>query len=100
MGIPFGQLIGMLISEQLLTSGVAVVIGLISGRVTSEWFVPLFRMSFDTKVQMLPFRIAHNTSDYIQLLTVVLFMLAVGLVVLGIRLFRIRVHQALKLGEE
>lgn len=100
MGIPFGQLIGMLISEQLLTSGVAVVIGLISGRVTSEWFVPLFRMSFDTKVQMLPFRIAHSTSDYIQLLTVVLLMLVIGLIVLGIRLFRIRVHQALKLGEE
>jgi len=100
MGIPFGQLIGMLISEQLLTSGIAVIIGLISGRFTSEWFVPLFRMSFDTKVQMLPFRIAHNFSDYIQLLTVVLFMLVIGLIVLGVRLFRIRVHQALKLGEE
>ncbi|GFN30219.1 FtsX-like permease family protein [Paenibacillus xylaniclasticus] len=100
MGIPFGQLIGMLISEQVLTSGVAVLIGLISGRLTSEWFVPLFQMSFDMKVQMLPFKIANDPSDYIRILTVVLFMLAVGLAVLGIRLFRIRVHQALKLGEE
>ncbi|WP_127532510.1 ABC transporter permease [Paenibacillus kobensis] len=100
MGIPFGQLIGMLVSEQALTSGVAVLIGLLSGRITSQWFVPLFQMSFDTKVQILPFRIAHDPSDYVRLMSIVLFMLVVGLAVLGIRLFRIRVHQALKLGEE
>jgi len=100
MGIPFGQLIGMLVSEQLLTSGVAVLIGLLSGRITSQWFVPLFQMSFDAKVQMLPFKIAHDPSDYVRLMVIVLFMLGVGLAVLGMRLFRIRVHQALKLGEE
>src|SRR5690606_9699694 len=46
MGIPFGQIIGMLISEQVLTSGAAILIGVFIGNLTSDLYVPLFEMSF------------------------------------------------------
>ncbi|MBO9600689.1 MAG: FtsX-like permease family protein [Cohnella sp.] len=100
MGISFPQIIGMLVSEQLLTSGAAVLIGVGIGNLVSELFVPLFEMSFDAKDQVPPFEIVSQLSDYVQLYSIVGVMLTLGLLVLGVRLSRIRIAQALKLGEE
>ncbi|WP_027088015.1 ABC transporter permease [Cohnella panacarvi] len=100
MGISFPQILGMLASEQFLTSGAAVLIGVGIGNAVSERFVPLFEMSFETKDQVPPFEIVNRLSDYVQLYGIVGVMLALGLLVLGYRLSRIRIAQALKLGEE
>ncbi|XEC96373.1 FtsX-like permease family protein [Paenibacillus tarimensis] len=100
IGIPFVQIIGMLVSEQILTSGAAVLIGVIIGNTVSELFVPLFEMSFNPSEQVPPFQILQQLSDYIQLYSIVGIMLAAGLGILGYRLSRIKIHQALKLGEE
>ena len=100
MGIPFGQIIGMLVSEQLLTSGAAVLIGVVMGNVVSELFVPLFELSFNPSEQVPPFEIIAKLGDYLQLYGLVAFMLTVGLLVLGYRLSRVKISQALKLGEE
>ncbi|CAM4222766.1 putative ABC transport system permease protein [Paenibacillus endophyticus] len=100
MGLPFSQMIGMLASEQLLTSGAAVFLGVMIGNSISALFVPLFEMSFATSDQVPPFEIIHQLSDYVQLYGIVGFMLTAGLLILGYRLSRIRIAQALKLGEE
>lgn len=100
MGIPFGQLIGMLASEQMLTTVAAVLIGVIVGNIVSGLFVPLFGMAFDPSEQVPPFEIVRHAGDYAQLYGVVGGMLTLGLVVLGWRLARVRISQALKLGEE
>ncbi|MFC4098242.1 ABC transporter permease [Paenibacillus xanthanilyticus] len=100
MGIPFPQMIGMLISEQLLTSGAAVLIGVLIGNATSELFVPLFEMSFATTEQVPPFAVVYRLRDYVQLYAIVGLTLTVGLLILGYRLSRTRIAQALKLGEE
>jgi putative ABC transport system permease protein len=100
MGIPFPQIIGMLLSEQLLTSGAAVIIGVLIGNMTSELFVPLFEMSFATSEQVPPFEIVYKLSDYVQLYTIIGLTLTIGLLILGYRLSRTRIAQALKLGEE
>ncbi|MDQ0115474.1 ABC transporter permease [Paenibacillus harenae] len=100
MGIPFGQIIGMLVSEQLLTSGAAVVLGVIIGNTISELFVPLFEISFATKDQVPPFEMIQQLSDYLQLYSIIGLTLTLGLLILGYRLSRIRIAQALKLGEE
>jgi len=100
MGIPYPQMIGMLVSEQALTSAAAVVIGVWIGNLTSDLFVPLFEMSFAAAEQVPPFEIVRQLSDYVQLYAIVGFTLAVGLLILAVRLTRIRIAQALKLGEE
>ncbi|WP_419874187.1 FtsX-like permease family protein [Candidatus Pristimantibacillus sp. PTI5] len=100
MGIPFRQIIGMLVSEQLFTSGAAVIIGVFIGNLVSEMFVPLFEMSFSTAEQVPPFEITYQLSDYVQLYSIVGVMLTIGLLILGYRLSRTRIAQALKLGEE
>lgn len=100
MGIPFLQIIGMLISEQLLTSGAAVIIGVLIGGMISELFIPLFSMSFSTADQVPPFTITYQLSDYLHLYSIIGIMLTIGLLILGFRMSRIRIAQALKLGEE
>jgi putative ABC transport system permease protein len=100
MGISFMQIIGMLLSEQLLTSAAAVLIGVFIGNLVSDLFVPLFQLSFNASEQVPPFEIIHRLSDYVQLYSVVGVMLAVGLAVLGVRVSRMKITQALKLGEE
>ncbi|MCI3922881.1 ABC transporter permease [Paenibacillus sp. TRM 82003] len=100
MGIPFHQIAGMLISEQLLTSGAALLIGVGVGNAISELFVPLFEMSFATSEQVPPFAIVQRLGDYLRLYAVIGVTLTIGLSIIGYRLSRIRIAQALKLGEE
>jgi putative ABC transport system permease protein len=72
----------------------------LTGNLTSDLFVPLFEMSFATTEQVPPFEIVSRLSDYVQLYAIVGFTLTIGLSILGYRLSRIRIAQALKLGEE
>ncbi|MBP3967090.1 ABC transporter permease [Paenibacillus lignilyticus] len=100
MGISFMQIIGMLLSEQLLTSAAAILFGVLIGNAVSSQFVPLFQLSFNASDQVPPFEIVRQLSDYVQLYSVVGIMLTIGLAVLGIRVSRMKITQALKLGEE
>lgn len=100
MGISFPQIIGMLISEQLLTSGAAICIGVFTGHLASQYFVPLFQLSFNPTEQVPPFQVIYNATDYIQMYVIVSSMILLGLVILGYLLSRIKIHQAVKLGED
>jgi putative ABC transport system permease protein len=100
MGISFRQLIGMMAAEQVLTSGAAILIGILTGHVTSEIFVPLFQMSFNPATQVPPFEVSFASGDAVQLYWIVSFMITLGLIILGFMVSRIKIHQAVKLGED
>lgn len=100
MGISFLQLILMLVGEQILVSGSAVLIGIVTGNVTSTLFVPLFELSFDPSKQVPPFRVTFDPRDQIRLYAIVASMIITGLALLAYMVSRIRIHQAVKLGED
>jgi putative ABC transport system permease protein len=100
MGITLPQLVGMIALELLLTSGAAVVIGGFTGAVTGKLFVPFFQLSFNFSDQALPFQVIFKAADELRLYAVVSAMVAFGLAVLGFMLSRLRIHQAVKLGED
>lgn len=100
MGISFPQLIGMLAAEQVLTSGAAIGIGVIIGNVVSKLYVPLFQLSFNPGMQVPPFEVIIKQSDMLQIYTSVTLMVATGLTILGYMMSRIKIHQAVKLGED
>jgi putative ABC transport system permease protein len=100
MGISFLQLVGMLVTEQVLTSGAAIGIGVLIGNVTSELFVKLFQVSFDPTTQIPPFQVVFDPNDSLQLYMIVTIMIAIGLLILSWLLSRIKIHQAVKLGED
>ena len=78
MGISFAQLIGMLIAEQLLTSGAAVLIGMITGNTASRLFVPLFQLTFDSSSQVPPFQVSFDPNDQLHLYVIVTVMIGTG----------------------
>ncbi|RKP52914.1 ABC transporter permease [Cohnella endophytica] len=100
IGLSLRQLIGMLAIEQLLTSGVAILIGVAIGNTASRLFVPNFQIVFNPASLVPPFRVMFDAVDFIRLYSIVVFMLLLGLGILSVMLSRIRVHQTLKLGED
>ncbi|SFF21654.1 putative ABC transport system permease protein [Paenibacillus catalpae] len=100
MGLSLRQLIGMLTVEQLLTSGAAIVIGLVTGLTTSRLFVPLFQNAFDAKKLVPPFRVMVDPIDSIRIYIFVGSTILIGLAILGYMLSRLKIHQAIKLGED
>ncbi|TBL80290.1 ABC transporter permease [Paenibacillus thalictri] len=100
MGISFSQLIFMLIGEQLLTSGAAVGIGLSIGTLTGLLYVPMFQLAFNASTQVPPFLVTFDSHDQVRLYVIVSAMISFGLIILGYMLSRIKIHQAVKLGED
>jgi putative ABC transport system permease protein len=100
IGLSVRSMFGMLVAEQLLTSGVAVLIGIVVGNLASSLFVPNFQIAFNPGTLVPPFKVIFDSLDYARLYSVVGIMLVIGLVVLGFMVARTRIHQALKLGED
>ena len=100
MGIPMTKLIGILTWEQLVTSGFACILGIVAGKITSHLFVPLFKLSLNAQELVPPFAVVFNPGDEAKIYLFVSIMLVIGLTILVIFLRKIRIHQALKLGED
>ncbi|OUM95898.1 MAG: hypothetical protein A9Z00_05870 [Thermobacillus sp. ZCTH02-B1] len=100
MGISFRQLLGMLVVEQLLTTGAGFLIGIATGLAAGRIFVPLLKLSFDPGKIVPPFEIVSDHTDIVRLAAATGFMLALALVILAWLLKRMNIHQAVKLGED
>jgi len=100
MGLGRGPLIAMLVAEQVLVSGVAIVFGIVLGSFSSRLFVPLFQLVYSSADQPLPYRIIAMASDSQKILLILLALLLICSFILGRIILRIRIAQAVKLGEE
>ena len=100
MGMPMRDVFSMLINEQVLISLLSAAMGVGVGWVASRLYVPLIQMSYTTQDVSLPLRIVAEGSDYGRLLLVVGILFVVCILVLGLIIRKIRIAQALKLGED
>lgn len=100
MGISFRQLLVMLAAEQLLTSGAGIAFGLVDGLATSRLFVRFFQLTADPRTQVPPFEVIFDPRDTTGMFIIVTIMMLAALVILSWLLSRIRIHQAVKLGED
>ncbi|WP_310501906.1 FtsX-like permease family protein [Paenibacillus qinlingensis] len=100
MGLSRKQLTGMLLLEQGFTAGLSIVLGIAIGKLTSYFFLPFLQTSQNVKTQVPPFRVVFDSKDTYQLYIVVAFMMLTGAMLLFLHIRRLRVHQAVKLGEE
>lgn len=100
MGLSRTRVVGMIAWEQLLVSGAAVACGVAVGGAAGDLFVPLLQLSASAAEQVPPFHVTSDPADYVRLFAVAGAFLAVGLAVLTAIAFRIRIAQAIKLGEE
>ncbi|QJD84431.1 ABC transporter permease [Cohnella herbarum] len=101
MGLSRGQLTGMLLLEQLFTTGLSVVAGIGLGTIASRLFLPFLQGgSVEGTRQVPPFRIVFEAEDTLKLYIAMGIMLASGACLLILQLRRLRITQAVKLGEE
>jgi putative ABC transport system permease protein len=99
IGLLVRQLVGYLLSEQLLLMGIAISNGAFVGLVTSYLFVPFLQASASPEGQVPPFRvlIGWTEAGWLSLsFGVVLFLTMLGTIMY---LVRLEVFQAVKLGE-
>jgi len=94
------EVIGMLLAEQVMISVIAILAGVIIGSLTSDLYVPLLKMVYGMGESALPFRVVAEQGDYLKIYAFVLVMLAVGFGILGNIISRIKIAQAIKLGED
>jgi putative ABC transport system permease protein len=100
MGLSRKQLTGMLLLEQGFTAGLSIALGVGIGKLTSYLFLPFLQTAENVKTQVPPFRVVFHARDTDQLYIVVAFMMCTGAALLFLHIRRLRVHQAVKLGEE
>jgi putative ABC transport system permease protein len=100
MGLSRRQLTGMLLLEQLFTAGLSIGLGILIGKITSLIFLPFLQTAENVADTVPPFRVVFDSKDTNQLYAVVGFMMVTGAVLLFLHIRRLRVHQAVKMGEE
>jgi len=100
MGLSLSKVIGMIACEQVLVSGAAVAMGFVIGNISSKLFIPLLQVASSAADQVPPFRIVSQVNDYYKIYAVVAAMLIIGFITLWRIIARIRIDQALKLGED
>jgi putative ABC transport system permease protein len=100
MGLRQARVIMMLVTEQVLISGAAIAAGILIGYLASLLFIPLLQLTSSAAAQVPPFLIVSLGADVLKIVGVAVAMLAIGAVLFRLIISRIRIHQALKLGEE
>lgn len=100
MGLKRKQLTGMLLLEQLFTAGLSIGLGIGIGKLTGYLFLPFLQTADNVKTQVPPFRVVFEARDTYQLYIVTFMMILTGAALLLLHIRRLRVHQAVKLGEE
>ena len=100
MGMSMGEIITMLVCEQLLISGSAIVIGVGVGSLATKLYLPLIQLAYSADNRILPIRMISYSSDGVKLFAAVGLMIVVCMAVLAWLISKIRIAQALKLGED
>lgn len=100
MGMSMRELIFMLINEHFFGSLLPIAFGAGIGVLASKLFVPLIEIAYSPSVQTLPTRIFSSDSDMLQIAIVVGAMLLFCIGVISYILSKIKINQALKLGED
>lgn len=100
MGMSMRSIFMLLVSEQLFISGTSIAFGTLVGVLASKFFVPLIQLGYSAGENALPLQVAAEGGDFARLFIVIGAMLAVCIAILCALISKIRIAQALKLGED
>ena len=100
MGMSMREIFTMLINEQMCVSVFSIAVGAVVGQLASRLYMPLIQIAYASSDNALPLRTALNARNTAELLLIVGAMLTVCMIVLGVIIRRMKIAQALKLGED
>ena len=99
-GMHKGELIHMLLNEQIFSGVFSILAGIGIGKLTSKMYVPMVQIAYAASNQVLPMKLITDPADMLRLYGVILFMVVLCIAVLMGLLFRLNITNTLKLGEE
>lgn len=97
MGMTKGKLTTMLMWEHLMTSGVAVLVGMFVGLLTTGLFLPVLEKSYES---ILPLKMQYNIIDSIRIFAIVVVMIVLGIVIISQFIRKLKINEAVKIGED
>jgi len=100
MGMSSGEVIHMLINEQIFTGLLSVGFGCIIGYFVTNMFVPLIQISYATSTQALPLKLVTDTGDMIKLFAIIGIAFIFCMTILTRLICKMKISEALKLGED
>ncbi|NLO47478.1 MAG: ABC transporter permease [Clostridiales bacterium] len=100
MGMTMREISKMLINEQIFISGISVGLGVVVGLLVSKLYLPLVQIAYASVDTVIPLRVVSESSDMIRLLVVMFAVIAICMLILSGLIRKIKISQALKLGEE
>ena len=100
MGMSMREILAMLLNEQLFISGVSIGAGVLVGNLAARLFVPLIQIAYSAADQVIPLEVVSAQSDSVRLFAVIAGMMILCMVILGWLISKIKISQALKLGED
>ena len=99
-GMHKGELIHMLLNEQIFSGVFSILAGIGIGKLTSKMYVPMVQIAYAASNQVLPMKLITDPADMLRLYGVILFVVVLCLAVLMALLFKLNITNTLKLGEE
>lgn len=100
MGMSRREIIHMLLNEQIFVALYSILFGAGIGYLASRWYVPLIQIAYSATDQILPLELITNTDDMIKLFSVIGIVFVSCMVILVRLVFKLKIAQALKLGED
>ncbi len=100
MGMSMREIITMLIVEQIFISGTSLATGALVGWLTSKLYMPLIQIAYAAYDNALPLRVINEPIDMIRLAVIVGAMILICMLILGWLISKMKIAQALKLGED
>ncbi len=100
MGMKKNELYRMIFYEQFMISFVSIFIGILIGGIASQVFAPFFERISTLGYQNVPFSTYQDGIDYLRIYIITGLSLIIGLSVLLRFISKLKIDQALKLGED
>lgn len=100
MGMSRNEIIHMLVNEQMFTGAFGIIFGLLIGWLASKMFVPIIQIAYSASDTVLPLELITKSSDVARLIIIIAVMFIICLAILINQVFRMKISQALKLGED
>jgi putative ABC transport system permease protein len=100
MGMSKKEVIQMLINEQIFSTGISILMGALIGTLSSRFFVPLIQIAYASTTQFIPLELITEQSDMIRLFTIIAGVFILCMIILRSIISKIKISQALKLGED
>ena len=100
MGMTMQEILRMLVYEQIMITVPAVITGTVIGLIASKLYIPLIQIAYSTSEEIIPVQVMAAGMDLLKMYIVVIVVIGICMGILGWLISKIKIAQALKLGED